>query len=122
MLGERKAEANMRFQQQQRDLGRSSARGFGKLRSIGMFDGYMILAALDDPLVREYHIGQIEERSKARNTSVLAHGYRLIGPKEYADFAAVVDAVINQLFTQVLDRPRAEWEAQTRFIDPFIAS
>ncbi len=72
MLGERKAEANTRFQQQQRDLGRSSARGFGKLRNIGMFDGYMILAALDDSLVRGYDIGQIEERSKARNTSVLA--------------------------------------------------
>lgn len=86
-------------------------------RSIALFDGYMLLAALDDPLVRDYPIKQIEQRSKARNLSVLAHGYQLIGLAEYAAFAVVVEELIDRLFVHVLEQPRAEWEAATQFVD-----
>ncbi|KPV47881.1 hypothetical protein SE17_41070, partial [Kouleothrix aurantiaca] len=111
-----KAQVSERFQQQQRDVGRTAVRGLGKLRVVGMFDGYMLLAALDDPLVREFPIRQIEERSQARNTSVLAHGYRLIGEAEYVQFAAVVDAVLDRLFGAVLGQPRAVWEQDATFV------
>ncbi len=111
-----KAQVSERFQQQQRDAGRTAVRGLGKLRVVGMFDGYMLLAALDDPLVRDFPIRQIEERSQARNTSVLAHGYRLIGEAEYVQFAAVVDAVLDRLFGAVLGQPRAAWEQDATFV------
>jgi hypothetical protein len=88
-------------------------------RNIALFDGYMILAALDDPLVRGYDLTRIEERTMARNQSVLAHGYRLIGSTEYTDFATVVDEILDRLFIQVLACPRMDWETRTRFIDPF---
>jgi CRISPR-associated protein (TIGR02710 family) len=122
VLGERKREVSDRFQQQQREVGRSAVRGLGKLRVVGLFDGYMLLAALEDPLVRDYPIKRIEERSNARNHSVLAHGYRLIGHIDYDRFAEVVDELIDRLFVEVLHQPREEWERTFRFIDPFASS
>jgi hypothetical protein len=71
----------------------------------------MLLAALDDPLVRGYLIKQIEERSHARNTSVLAHGYRLIDQQEYSSFAGVVEAMIDRLFAEMLHQPCSAWES-----------
>lgn len=118
-LGARRAEVSERFQQQQRAAGRSAVRGLGKLYTIGLFDSYMLLAALDDPLVRGYDLAQIKARTDARNHSVLAHGYRLIGRAQYAAFAEVVDAMIDRLFAQVLGRPRADWERLSEFVDPF---
>jgi CRISPR-associated protein (TIGR02710 family) len=105
-----------RFVAVQQTVGRKDLKKLPE-RNIALFDGYMLLAALDDPLVRGYTIKQIEERSQARNLSVLAHGYQLIGPTEYNEFATVVDEIVNRLFTAVLERPRADWEDATRFVE-----
>ena len=112
-----KADLSTRFQAVQRQLGRKQPKGLPD--RVMLFDGYMLLAALDDPLVRGYSIKQIEDRSQARNTSVLAHGYRLIDQPEYDSFAGVVEAMIDRLFGEVLHHPRAEWESQMRFQSPF---
>src|SRR5207253_7609317 len=109
-----KAQLSAAFQDCQRAIGRTQPKGLPD--SITLFDGYMVLAALDDPLVRGYAITRIEERSKARNQSVLAHGYRLIDSVEYAEFAEVVDEIVDRLFAHVLEQPRATWEAELRFI------
>lgn len=79
----------------------------------------MLLVARDDPLVRGYDIRWIEERSNARNQNVLADGYRLIGEADYARFTEVLDESIDRLFAQVLARPREEWKALMRFVEPF---
>jgi CRISPR-associated protein (TIGR02710 family) len=84
-------------------------------RAFGLFVGYMLLAALDDPLVQGYAIGQIEERSRARNKSILAHGYRLITADEYALFSEVVDAVLTRFFV-VISEDRAAWEKFYQFV------
>jgi len=86
-------------------------------RAFGLFVGYMLLAALDDPLVRGYDIGRIEARSDARNTSILAHGYRLISRDEYRQFAEVVEELLARLLT-LLGRDRAAWERTSRFVSP----
>ncbi|MBK9710073.1 MAG: TIGR02710 family CRISPR-associated protein [Kouleothrix sp.] len=112
-----KAQLSQAFQACQRAIGRKQPRGLPD--RITLFDGYLLLAALDDPLVRDYPIARIEERSDARNQSVLAHGYRLIDQGGYARFAEVVDEMIDRLFARVLDRPRAAWERAAMFVDLF---
>lgn len=114
-LGEQQSSVGRAFLEQQRRCGRRSLRSLNKLNKIGLFDGYMLLAALEDPLVQGYDIQQIEERAKARNTSVLAHGYRLIDKSEYDTFASVVDQVIDRFFTLVLHEPREVWEQNSSF-------
>jgi CRISPR-associated protein (TIGR02710 family) len=109
-----KADLSACFRSVQRQLGRKQPK---KLPDrITLFDGYMLLAALDDPLVRGYPIKQIEDRSHARNRSVLAHGYELISQQNYEHFAQVVDEMLDRLFVSVLHQSRAAWEASARFI------
>lgn len=67
-------------------------------------------------LVRGYDIGRIEARSDARNTSILAHGYRLISRDEYRQFAEVVEELLARLLA-LLGRDRAVWERTSRFVD-----
>lgn len=84
-------------------------------RPFGLFVGYMLLAALDDPLVRGYQISSIERRTEARNKSILAHGYRLITYNEYEQFASVLEEILVRLF-ELLNRDRTEWERAYRFV------
>jgi CRISPR-associated protein (TIGR02710 family) len=85
---------------------------------ISLFNGYMLLAALDDPLVHNFSITQIRERTAARNKSMLAHGFRLITPAEYQDFHAVVNEMLGRFFT-LSRRDRDAWEHTYRFVSPF---
>ncbi len=87
----------------------------GKIPPLALFNGYMLLAALDDPLVRGYDITQIRDRAEARNKSILAHGYRLIDAHTYQRFAAVVDTLLDR-FLQLGNQDRAAWEAAFRFV------
>jgi CRISPR-associated protein (TIGR02710 family) len=87
----------------------------GMYAPIALFNGYMLLAALADPLVAVFPIEQIRERSQARNKSILAHGYRLITQHEYMQFASVVDTMLQRLFA-VLGRDRDEWEQTYTFV------
>jgi hypothetical protein len=112
-----KAQLSAAFPDCQRAIVRKQPKGLPD--RITLFDSYGLLVALDDPLVRGYDIRRIEERSNARNQSVLAHGYQLIGEADYARFAEVVDEIIDRLFTQVLARRREEWEALVQFVEPF---
>lgn len=87
----------------------------GSYAPIALFGGYMLLAALGDPLVDGLDLTQVRDRARARNSSILAHGYRLITADEYRQFAAVVDAVLDRLLA-LLGRDRAAWEATYRFV------
>lgn len=113
-----KAQLSQRFQDVQRSIQRKTIQGLAKKRSIALFDGYMLLAALDDSLLDAYNILEIEQRSTARNQSVLAHGYRLILETEYNAFAAVVNELLTRLFL-VLGRSRTDWESTYCFVVPF---
>jgi CRISPR-associated protein (TIGR02710 family) len=87
----------------------------GKLAPIALFGGYMLLAALGDPLVEGFTIDLIRDRATLRNSSILAHGYRLILQAEYTAFAGLVDDLLDRLFI-VLNRDRAAWEARSTFL------
>ena len=87
----------------------------GRLSPIALFGGYMLLAALGDPLVEGFDIEQIRARAELRNKSILAHGYRLITHAEYAQFAALVEELLDRLFA-VLGRERAAWTARSTFL------
>ncbi len=84
-------------------------------RSIGLFDGYMLLQALGDPLVRDWNIGDIRQRSYARNTSILAHGFRPISQQEYTQFADIVEGLLDR-FLVLIRRSRQQWEHVHRFV------
>jgi len=84
-------------------------------RSFGLFVGYMLLEALGDTLVTGYSITQIREGAQLRNQSIFAHGYRLITDVEYAQFAALVEQLLDRLFA-VLARDRAAWAARSTFL------
>ncbi len=83
-------------------------------RSIAMFDGYMLLQALDDDLVQNWKIDVIRKQSYVRNTSILAHGFRPIARQEYDEFADVVDELLDRYFA-IIRRSRVEWENTHRF-------
>jgi CRISPR-associated protein (TIGR02710 family) len=84
-------------------------------RAFGLFVGYMLLAALDDPLVQDYAIKRIEERTAARNTSILAHGYRLIAEAEYHQFSEVVEEMLER-YLRLIGVDRTSWETAFRFV------
>lgn len=105
---------NARYRQVQR------SQGFHRLydlpeRSIALFNGYMLLQSLDDPMVAGWDIGSIRNRSYVRNTSILAHGFRPILRQEYDEFADVVEEVIDRFF-RLIGQSRREWERVHRFI------
>lgn len=103
-----------RYEQVVRGQGRSRFYGLPD-RAFGLFVGYMLLAALDDDLVRAYPIAQIEQRTEARNKSILAHGYRLISQAEYAQFARVVEDLLDRFFA-VSGEDRLAWEQTFTFV------
>jgi CRISPR-associated protein (TIGR02710 family) len=105
------------YKRVQREQGRKKASDLPE-RTIGLFVGYMLLAALDDPLVRGYPIKDIEDRTYARNKSMLAHGFRLITRNEYNQFREVVDAMLARFF-QECEHDQATWEQHCQFLDPF---
>jgi hypothetical protein len=82
---------------------------------ITLFNGYMLLAALEDQLVVDCDIRQIRERSEARNRSALAHGFRPITLQEYEPFRRIVENLLDQFFL-VIKQNRAAWEDTYRFI------
>jgi CRISPR-associated protein (TIGR02710 family) len=86
---------------------------------ISLFNGYMLLAALDDPLVHDWNIAQVRERTTARNKSMLAHGFRLITQTEYQEFHDVVSEIFERFFC-VIAGDRAAWEHTYQFVDPFV--
>jgi CRISPR-associated protein (TIGR02710 family) len=88
--------------------------------AITLFNGYMILEAIQDSLVDGYAIEQIKERTEARNKSMLAHGFRLIAENEYREFQQVVEEVLERFF-QVSNRDRADWVQECSFLSPFAA-
>jgi len=85
---------------------------------ISLFNGYMLLDALHDPLVQGVALEQIRERTRARNQSMLAHGFRLITSAEYEPFRAVVEDILNRFFV-VLKDERPHWEQTYQFVCPF---
>ncbi|NJN68127.1 MAG: TIGR02710 family CRISPR-associated protein, partial [Chloroflexaceae bacterium] len=87
-------------------------------RPFGLFVGYMLLAAMNDPLVQGYPIKNIEDRTESRNKSMLAHGFRLISENEYHEFRNVVHTMLARFF-QVGGRDQPAWEAQAQFLNPF---
>ncbi len=85
---------------------------------ISLFNGYMLLDALHDPLVQGVALEQIRERTRARNQSMLAHGFRLITSAEYEPFRAVVEDILDRFFV-VLKDERPHWEQTYQFVCPF---
>ncbi|WP_298821627.1 TIGR02710 family CRISPR-associated CARF protein [Chloroflexus sp.] len=87
----------------------------GSYSAITLLNGYMLLKALDDPLLAQAQPIDIKQRSFARNKSILAHGFRQITEAEYHDFAAIVDQLLDQFFA-LAGRSRQEWESLYRFV------
>jgi CRISPR-associated protein (TIGR02710 family) len=95
-------------------------RGIPRRDSIALLTGYMLLAALDDPLVAQLDLRLVQQRVRSRNKSILAHGYRLITPEEYTAFSTVVETMLDRFFI-ISSQDRAEWEATYQFVQPFIS-
>jgi CRISPR-associated protein (TIGR02710 family) len=99
---------------------------FPRGRSIGMpghrnnfkitlFNGYMLLSALSDPLVEDYDIRQIKAQSEARNRSTLAHGFRSITRDEYEPFRDTVELMLDR-YLKLAQIDRNNWETVYTFI------
>ncbi|OAN43899.1 CRISPR-associated protein [Chloroflexus islandicus] len=87
----------------------------GTYSSITLLNGYLLLAALNDPLMESVRPLEIRRRSRARNQSILAHGFRQISEAEYRDFVTVVEQLLDQFFA-IGQRSRSDWEALYRFV------
>lgn len=87
----------------------------GTYSSITLLNGYLLLAALNDPLLKYVKPIDIRHRLRARNQSILAHGFRQITEAEYRDFVEVVEQLLDQFFA-IGQRSRSDWEALYRFV------
>ncbi len=87
----------------------------GQYNPITLLNGYMLLKALKDPLVRSINLADIQNRVSVRNKSILAHGFRQITETEYRDFVSVVEQVLDQFFITAKHR-RKDWEEQYQFV------
>ncbi len=87
----------------------------GNYSSITLLNGYMLLAALADPLLQQVRPVDIQKRSFVRNKSILAHGFRQITRSEYEDFASVVEQLLDQFFA-LAGRSRSDWEQLYQFV------
>lgn len=118
-LKQRFPNLEQRYRQVERSLG-FQERGLqsnrnGAYNPITLLNGYMLLAALNDPLMHHVKPIDIRNRSRARNQSILAHGFRQISEAEYRDFVTVVEQLLDQFFA-IGQRSRSDWEALYRFI------
>ena len=84
-------------------------------RSFSLFNGYMLLSAFGDGLSEGLDLRNLQAQVRVRNTSILAHGYRLITPSEYNPFKQLVEQV-RQRFFQLLDMEMSAWEEQFTFV------
>jgi CRISPR-associated protein (TIGR02710 family) len=110
-------EADNTYRQVERNLfGRERGLPYGD--KLALLNGYMLLAALNDPFVQLADLDQIRRKSHARNTSMLAHGYTLIDETSYRPFATLVDALIARFFT-LIAHDQAAWSQTYRFVQPF---
>lgn len=87
----------------------------GTYSSITLLNGYLLLAALNDPLLKYVKPIDIRHRLRARNQSILAHGFRQITEAEYRDFVEVVEQLLDQFFA-IGQQSRSDWEALYRFV------
>lgn len=90
-------------------------RGLPRSDGITLFNGYMLLAALGDSLTNGIDLRYIQAQVRVRNTSILAHGYRLITKTEYMPFKQLVDD-LRQRFFSLLHVNIDAWEEQYRFV------
>lgn len=88
----------------------------GQYNPITLLNGYMLLMALNDPLIRTIMLTDIRQRVNVRNKSILAHGFRQITEAEYRDFARVVEQLLDQFFA-ITQEQRSSWEKRYRFIE-----
>lgn len=84
--------------------------------NISLFNGYVILEALEDVIVNRDIISRIRERVQMRNQSILAHGFRLITKHEYTEFKAVVDELLIRFF-QAEGHNQDKWLKAYKFIE-----
>lgn len=89
---------------------------------ISLVDGYMILAALEDPLARNLEWNRLRGLVEQRNYGIFAHGFDFIKEKNYSEFKILAQEVTNRYlkrFTTTLN----ELEEFSRFItiDPLVA-
>ena len=82
---------------------------------IALMKGYRRLRALADPLVADYDLERIARTNKARNKSILAHGFALINRPVYSGFEAVVDELVARFFA-VEARELSLWQETFRFL------
>lgn len=83
--------------------------------NITLFNGYVILEALRDALVTHALVSRIKIRTKTRNQSILAHGFRLITKDEYNQFKLLVDDLLKRFF-QIERCNQKRWSGQHQFI------
>lgn len=82
---------------------------------IALMKGYHRLRALADPLVAGYDLERIARTNKARNKSILAHGFALINRPIYSSFQAVVDELVER-FLAIEGCDLALWQETFRFL------
>ncbi|MBO8169044.1 MAG: TIGR02710 family CRISPR-associated protein [Thermoanaerobacteraceae bacterium] len=76
---------------------------------IALFDGYLLLAALKDPLVEGLNLKRLRQQIEIRNNNVFAHGFDFIKPKSYSLFKEMVNKLLRKyLEGRQLDMERLE--------------
>lgn len=84
---------------------------------IGLLDGYFILAALEDEIVKDLNWSELWSRIQTRNQGIFAHGMGKVEQKDFKAFKSTVKEIFKK--AQDLENIDADaFDEQHKFITP----
>lgn len=84
--------------------------------NISLFQGYMMLSALGDELVRDVNLDSLRDQVRTRNYNIFAHGFDFIDQRRCIEFRQMVERVFER-FLSVWGEKKADLEGRYSFID-----
>jgi CRISPR-associated protein (TIGR02710 family) len=82
---------------------------------LSLVNGYVVLAALNDPLAENLDLRKLRGKVDMRNKSIFAHGFAVISEDQLLSFQRLVEELLER-FCRIEDLDRRQWEERCRFI------
>ncbi len=60
---------------------------------VSLFNGYLLLKVIDDPLARDINLHRLNGLIEKRNYSLFAHGFEVVDEEDYAGFKKLVEDI-----------------------------
>jgi len=84
---------------------------------ISLFNGFLLLKALDDPLTVDLNLPRLNGLVEKRNFSIFAHGFDFIADEDYREFKQMVEEIADR-FLRARGGSLKKLAEKYRFIQP----